>query len=121
MGDKTHPSSTQIYAMVEEIEARLREYGHQPSTASMLFDVLSYHSERLAIAAYALIASAPGVAIRINKNLRVHGRDIIMRDRTGFYHGECSCGQFSAKYSVACVVTLAPVCRFLFNSFIRSR
>jgi hypothetical protein len=72
MGDKTHPSSTQIYAMVEEIEARLREYGHQPSTASMLFDVLSYHSERLAIAAYALIASAPGVPIRINKNLRVH-------------------------------------------------
>jgi hypothetical protein len=73
MGDKTHPSSTQIYAMVEEIEARLREYGHRPSTAVMLFDVkedkedaLSCHSERLDIA-----YSPPGLTIRIIKNLRV--------------------------------------------------
>ncbi|KAK3118309.1 hypothetical protein QOZ80_9BG0697090 [Eleusine coracana subsp. coracana] len=118
MGDKTHPSSTQIYAMVEEIEARLREYGRRPSTAVMLFDVeeedkegaLSYHSERLAIA-YALVASAPGAPIRIIKNLRVcsdcheitklvsrvYGREIIMRDRTRFHHfrdGNCSCGDF---------------------------
>ncbi|KAK3119655.1 hypothetical protein QOZ80_9AG0673390 [Eleusine coracana subsp. coracana] len=118
MGDKTHPSSTQIYAMVEEIEARLKEYGRRPSTAVMLFDVeeedkegaLSYHSERLAIA-YALVASAPGAPIRIIKNLRVcgdcheitklvsrvYGREIIMRDRTRFHHfreGNCSCGDF---------------------------
>jgi pentatricopeptide repeat protein len=74
MGDKTHPSSTQIYAMVEEIEARLREYGHRLSTAVMLFDVeeedkedaLSYHSERLDVA-----YSPPGPTIRIIKNLQV--------------------------------------------------
>ncbi|KAJ1264559.1 hypothetical protein BS78_08G010400 [Paspalum vaginatum] len=56
--DKTHPASTKIYAMVEEIEARLIECGHRPTTAAMLFDAeeedeaetLSYRSVRLAIA-----------------------------------------------------------------------
>ncbi|KAL6642198.1 hypothetical protein ACP70R_020379 [Stipagrostis hirtigluma subsp. patula] len=118
MGDKKHPASREIYAMVEEIEARLSECGRRASTAAMLFDVeeedkadaLSYHSERLAIA-FALIASAPGAPIRIIKNLRVcsdchestklvsrvYGREIIMRDRTRFHqfrNGECSCGDF---------------------------
>ncbi|KAL6905696.1 hypothetical protein ACP4OV_003297 [Aristida adscensionis] len=118
MGDKTHPASTEIYAMIEEIEARLSECGRRPSTAAMLFDVeeedkagaLSYHSERLAIA-FAMIASPPGATIRIIKNLRVcsdchesaklvslvYGREIIMRDRTRFHHfrcGVCSCGDF---------------------------
>jgi hypothetical protein len=69
--------------------------------------LLSYHSERLAIA-FALIASPSGLAIRIIKNLRVCGdchaftklisvayrRDIIVRDRNRFHHfkdGSCSC------------------------------
>ncbi|KAF0889038.1 hypothetical protein E2562_021094 [Oryza meyeriana var. granulata] len=60
--------------MVEEIETRLSECGHQSSTASVLFDVeedkadtLSYHSERLAIA-FALVASNPGAPIRISSS-----------------------------------------------------
>ncbi|XP_051229511.1 pentatricopeptide repeat-containing protein At5g43790 [Lolium perenne] len=118
MGDKTHPASREIYAMVQEIEARLNECGHRPSTTAVLFnveeedkaDALSYHSERLAIA-FALIASPQGSPIRIIKNLRVcsdchdstklvsrlYGREIIMRDRTRFHHfrdGRCSCGDF---------------------------
>ncbi|KAG8050723.1 hypothetical protein GUJ93_ZPchr0009g2063 [Zizania palustris] len=118
VGDKTHPHSNEIYAMVEEIETRLSEYRHRSSSTSVLFDVeeedkmdtLSYHSERLAIA-FALIASAPEAPIRIIKNLRVcadchesaklisrvYGREIIMRDRTRFHHfreGECSCRDF---------------------------
>uniref|UniRef100_A0A0D9XWJ2 DYW domain-containing protein n=1 Tax=Leersia perrieri TaxID=77586 RepID=A0A0D9XWJ2_9ORYZ len=118
VGDKTHPASKEIYAMVEEIETRLNEFGHRSSTMSVLFDVeeedkavtLSYHSERLAIA-FALIASTPGAPIRIIKNLRVctdchesaklvsqvYDREIVMRDRTRFHHfrgGECSCGDF---------------------------
>uniref|UniRef100_A0ACD5W753 Uncharacterized protein n=1 Tax=Avena sativa TaxID=4498 RepID=A0ACD5W753_AVESA len=117
-GDKTHPASREIYAMVQEIEARLNDCGHRRSTVGVLFnveeddkaDTLSYHSERLAIA-FALIASCPGAPIRIIKNLRVcgdchestklvsrlYGREIIMRDRTRFHHlrdGHCSCGDF---------------------------
>jgi pentatricopeptide repeat protein len=118
MGDRTHPASVDIYAMIQEIEARLNECGHRPSTTGVLFnveeedkaDALSYHSERLAIA-FALIASSPGAPIRIIKNLRVcsdchestkvvswlYGREIIMRDRSRFHHfrdGRCSCGDF---------------------------
>uniref|UniRef100_M8BA33 DYW domain-containing protein n=1 Tax=Aegilops tauschii TaxID=37682 RepID=M8BA33_AEGTA len=66
MGDKTHPASREIYAMIQEIQARLKECGHRPSTTAVMFNVeeedkvgaLSYHSERLAIA-FALIASSP--------------------------------------------------------------
>ncbi|RLM58463.1 hypothetical protein C2845_PM18G14600 [Panicum miliaceum] len=81
-----------VYTVVENIEARLSEHGHHPRTEPMLFDiedededdadVLSYHSERLAIA-LALIASAP---IRIMMISQVYGREIITRDQTRFHH-----------------------------------
>jgi pentatricopeptide repeat protein len=114
-GDKTHPFSKEIYLKIAEINRRLQEYGYNARTSEVLFDVededkegvLSYHSERLAIA-FALIASPSGLAIRIIKNLRVCGdchaftklisvayrRDIIVRDRNRFHHfkdGSCSC------------------------------
>ncbi|CAK8532053.1 unnamed protein product [Lathyrus sativus] len=114
-GDKTHPFSKEIYLKIAEINRRLQEYGHNARTSEVLFDVeeedkegvLSYHSERLAIA-FALIVSPSSLAIRIIKNLRVcgdchaftklisseYGRDIIVRDRNRFHHfkdGSCSC------------------------------
>ncbi|XP_027366689.1 pentatricopeptide repeat-containing protein At5g43790 [Abrus precatorius] len=114
-GDKTHPFSKEIYLKIGEINRRLQEYGYKPRTSEVLFDVeeedkegvLSYHSERLAIA-FALIASPSSLPIRIIKNLRVCGdchaftklisasyqRDIIVRDRNRFHHfkdGSCSC------------------------------
>ncbi|XP_058757526.1 pentatricopeptide repeat-containing protein At5g43790-like [Vicia villosa] len=114
-GDKTHPFSKEIYLKIVEINRRLQEYGHNARTSDVLFDVeeedkegvLSYHSERLAIA-FALIASPSSLPIRIIKNLRVcgdchaftklisavYGRDIIVRDRNRFHHfkdGSCSC------------------------------
>ncbi|KAK7390970.1 hypothetical protein VNO78_19220 [Psophocarpus tetragonolobus] len=114
-GDKAHPFSKEIYLKLGEISRRLEEYGHKPRTSEVMFDVeeedkedvLSYHSERLAIA-FALITSPSGLPIRIIKNLRVCGdchvitklisaayqRDIIVRDRNRFHHfknGICSC------------------------------
>jgi len=114
-GDRTHPFSKEIYLKIAEINSRLEEYGHKARTSEVLFDVeeedkegvLSYHSERLAIA-FALIASPSSLAIRIIKNLRVCGdchaftklisaayhREIIVRDRNRFHHfkdGSCSC------------------------------
>ncbi|XP_057433439.1 pentatricopeptide repeat-containing protein At5g43790 [Lotus japonicus] len=113
--DKTHPFSKEIYLKIGDINRRLQEFGHNPRTSEVLFDVeeeekedaLSYHSERLAIA-FALIASPSSLPIRIIKNLRVCGdchvftklisaayqRDIIVRDRNRFHHfkdGSCSC------------------------------
>ncbi|KAK6161497.1 hypothetical protein DH2020_004878 [Rehmannia glutinosa] len=116
IGDKSHPYVKDIYLKLEEMNTKLQECGHQPRTREVLFDieeeekedVLSYHSEKLAIA-FALIASDESCApIRIIKNLRVcvdchssikllsliYRREIIVRDRTRFHHfdsGSCSC------------------------------
>ncbi|PIN05049.1 hypothetical protein CDL12_22413 [Handroanthus impetiginosus] len=115
IGDKSHPQVKEIYLKLEEMNTKLQEYGHQPRTREVLFDIeeeekedaLSYHSERLAIA-FALIASDSCTLIRIIKNLRVcvychssikllsliYKREIIVRDRTRFHHfsnGTCSC------------------------------
>ncbi|XP_026405684.1 pentatricopeptide repeat-containing protein At5g43790-like [Papaver somniferum] len=117
MGDKTHPSSKEIYVKLEETSKRLNTYGYNSVTREVLFDIeeeekedaLNYHSERLAIA-FALIQvpSNSSVPIRIIKNLRVcsdchestkliskiYGRGIIVRDRNRFHHfkdGTCSC------------------------------
>lgn len=115
IGDRSHPLAEDIYLKLEEMNIKLQEYGHQPRTREVLFDIeeedkedaLSYHSERLAIA-FALIASDSCAPIRIIKNLRVcvdchsstkllsliYKREIVVRDRTRFHHfynGTCSC------------------------------
>lgn len=115
IGDKSHPRARDIYLKLEEMNAKLQEYGHQARTREVLFDIeeeekedaLSYHSERLAIA-FALIATDSCTPLRIIKNLRVcvdchsstkllsliYKREIVVRDRTRFHHfhkGSCSC------------------------------
>lgn len=115
IGDKSHPHTRDIYLKLEEMNAKLQEYGYRAKTREVLFDIeeeekedaLSYHSERLAIA-FALIVTDSCMTIRIIKNLRVcvdchsitkllsliYGREIIVRDRIRFHHfqkGKCSC------------------------------
>ncbi|XP_048136224.1 LOW QUALITY PROTEIN: pentatricopeptide repeat-containing protein At2g27610 [Rhodamnia argentea] len=116
--DVTHPLQESIYAKLEELGVRLRDYGYQPDTNYVLHDVeeehkeaiLSQHSERLALA-FGLIATSPEIPIHISKNLRVCGdchnviklvsmiesREIIVRDSNRFHHfngGSCSCGDY---------------------------
>ncbi|CAN1839635.1 Pentatricopeptide repeat-containing protein At3g47530 [Linum perenne] len=72
--------------------------------------VLSYHSEKLAMA-FGILATPPGTTIRIAKNLRtcvdchnfakavswVYNREVVIRDRNRFHHfreGRCSCNDF---------------------------
>ncbi|XP_010923707.1 pentatricopeptide repeat-containing protein At4g21065 [Elaeis guineensis] len=118
MGDRSHSQSDEIYVMLEEIANKLRLEGYVPRTTNVLADIeeeeketaLNYHSERLAIA-FALLNSAPGVPIRIVKNLRVcadchlvtkliskvYNREIVVRDRSRFHHfrdGSCSCKDY---------------------------
>ncbi|XP_043723316.1 pentatricopeptide repeat-containing protein At1g08070, chloroplastic-like [Telopea speciosissima] len=115
VGDKSHPQYEEIYKMLDEIDELLELAAHVPDTSEVLYDideewkegVLSYHSEKLAIA-YGLISTKPGTTIRIVKNLRICGnchsatkliskifnREIIARDRNRFHHfrnGSCSC------------------------------
>ncbi|KAI4295563.1 hypothetical protein L6164_035598 [Bauhinia variegata] len=114
-GDKSLPEAGKIYDMVAEMREKLEDAGYTPDTSAVLLNIeeeaketaLNYHSEKLAMA-FGLISTAPGVPIRIMKNLRIcddchtaskllskiYGRTIIIRDRIRFHHfeeGSCSC------------------------------
>ncbi|XWS40448.1 hypothetical protein CRYUN_Cryun18bG0141100 [Craigia yunnanensis] len=120
MGDRSHPQSEEIYAMLAETTKRLKLEGYAPHTANVLADIeeeekenaLSYHSEKIAIA-FMLLKTAQGTPIRVVKNLRVcadcHSafkliskvfeREIIVRDGSRFHHfrdGSCSCRDYCA-------------------------
>lgn len=116
--DRSHPLSEKIYQKLDWLGGKLKEFGYVPDERFALHDVedeqkqemLSYHSERLAIA-FGLVTTAEGRAITVMKNLRVCGdchsaikliakivgREIIVRDSTRFHHfrnGMCSCRDY---------------------------
>ncbi|XP_052202225.1 pentatricopeptide repeat-containing protein At5g04780, mitochondrial-like [Diospyros lotus] len=118
VGDRSHSRSEEIYAKLDELMELLNKAGYVPIVEIDLHDVersekellLSYHSEKLAVA-FGLIATPPGAPIRVKKNLRVcvdcHtafkfickivSREIIIRDINRFHHfrdGSCSCGDY---------------------------
>lgn len=115
VGDRSHPQFEQIYEILADLIQRIKAIGYVPETNFALHDVddeekddlLFKHSEKLALA-YGILVSAPGVPIRITKNLRVCGdchnaityisiiidHEIILRDSSRFHHfksGSCSC------------------------------
>ncbi|KAK7299813.1 hypothetical protein RJT34_10641 [Clitoria ternatea] len=115
--DQTHPEKEKIYEKLKEITNKIREAGYVPETKYALYDLepenkeelLSYHSEKLAIAF--VLTRKSELPIRIMKNLRVCGdchtafkyiskivnRQIILRDANRFHHfdgGICSCGDY---------------------------
>eukprot|EP01018_Ginkgo_biloba_P030315 Gb_23089 [translate_table: standard] len=117
-GDRSHPQSEKLYAMLENMAGQMKEAGYVPDTNFVLHDVekeeknyiLCGHSEKLAIA-FGLINTCPGTPIRITKNLRacgdchnatkfiskITGREIIVRDANRFHHfkdGHCTCGDY---------------------------
>ncbi|KAJ4729631.1 Pentatricopeptide repeat-containing protein [Melia azedarach] len=118
MGDKSHPSSTEIDLYLEELTSEMKLRGYVPDISSVLHDMdnedkesnLKHHSEKLAIA-FGLMNTPAGVPIRVMKNLRVcsdchvaikyiseiKNREIIVRDASRFHHfrnGKCSCGDY---------------------------
>eukprot|EP01018_Ginkgo_biloba_P008991 Gb_03997 [translate_table: standard] len=118
VGDRSHPQTEKIYAMLENLSRQMTEAGYVPDTNFVLHDVeeevkenmIGSHSEKLAIA-FGLVNTSPGTPIWIMKNLRVCGdchsaskfiskisrREIIMRDVNRFHHfkdGSCSCGDY---------------------------
>ncbi|PIA62704.1 hypothetical protein AQUCO_00200611v1 [Aquilegia coerulea] len=116
--DDSHPRMKEIYAMLDEIEKQLKIAGYVAEVSSELHKlsaqekgfVLSYHSEKLAIA-FGVLATPPGKTIRVAKNLRictdchnfakalssVYNREVVIRDRSRFHHfrqGNCSCNDY---------------------------
>lgn len=117
-GDRSHPLSENIYKKLDWLGGKLKEFGYTPDQRFSLHDVedeqkeemLSYHSERLAIA-FALVSTVESSTITVIKNLRVCGdchsaiklmakiteREIVLRDSSRFHHfrnGICSCGDY---------------------------
>ncbi|RWV77881.1 hypothetical protein GW17_00061235 [Ensete ventricosum] len=117
-GDRRHPRSDEIYAVLEEVGERMEKAGYVPDTSQVLRDVggeekraaIWYHSERLAIGLGFLVVPE-GQPIRVMKNLRVcvdchtaikylskcTGRAIVLRDNNRFHRfedGACSCGDY---------------------------
>lgn len=116
-GDKSHPERDLIYKKLKELNKRIRDAGYVPETKFALYDLepenkeelLSYHSEKLAVAF--VLTRESGLPIRIMKNLRIcgdchsafkyiskiAGRQIVLRDSNRFHHfvdGSCSCGDY---------------------------
>ncbi|CAN0910010.1 Pentatricopeptide repeat-containing protein At2g25580 [Linum grandiflorum] len=117
-GDRSHPDTVEIYALLRNLKVHMKECGYVPEPKFVLHDIdleskeeaIHAHSERLATA-QALLNSPPRMPIRVIKNLRVCGdchnafkfiskivgRTLIMRDAKRFHHvqdGECSCRDF---------------------------
>jgi len=118
-GDKSHPDADVIYKKLKELNRKMRDAGYVPQTGFALYDleqenkeeILSYHSEKLAVAFVLAAQRSSTLPIRIMKNLRVcgdchsafkyiskiEGRQIILRDSNRFHHfqdGACSCSDF---------------------------
>jgi pentatricopeptide repeat protein len=117
-GDRSHPNTKEIYEKLNFLLQNIRNAGYVPLTEYALYDLeeenkeelLSYHSEKLALA-FVLTRCSSSSPIRIMKNLRVCGdchttfryisqivhRQIILRDSIRFHHfedGKCSCGDY---------------------------
>ncbi|POO00298.1 DYW domain containing protein [Trema orientale] len=117
-GDQSHEKWREIYTKLDEINFKLTSYGYVAKTNLVLHDigeedkenVLSYHSEKLAVA-FGLISTGEGTPIQVIKNLRIcedchvviklvskiFNREIIVRDRARFHRfkdGLCSCKEY---------------------------
>ncbi|KAH0451097.1 hypothetical protein IEQ34_021789 [Dendrobium chrysotoxum] len=116
--DTSHERNAEIQALLAELLQRMVAAGYTPDTRFALYELedeekeseLYQHSEKLALA-FGLICIPHGIAIRINKNLRVCGdchqaikfisgivgREIIVRDNVRFHRFkdyQCSCGDY---------------------------
>ena len=116
--DRSHPKSEKIHRKLEELIGKVRAAGFVSKTEYVLHDVeeevredmISKHSEKLAIA-FGVLVTPANVPIIITKNIRIcgdcHGtaklisliekRTIIIRDAKRFHHfanGLCSCGDY---------------------------
>ncbi|KAH6830550.1 Pentatricopeptide repeat superfamily protein [Perilla frutescens var. hirtella] len=109
-GDKRHPQSKEIYAMLEKLENLAKE-GGENENHSQQRENSAVHSERLAIAFALLSTNSSNAEILVIKNLRICGDchmfvksvskivkcRFVVRDATRFHHfngGSCSCNDY---------------------------
>ncbi|KVI10566.1 hypothetical protein Ccrd_011037, partial [Cynara cardunculus var. scolymus] len=111
-GDQNHPQVKEISAVLDGFYEKMEEVGFDEVDGPKA-EILCGHSERLAIG-FGLINTAPGMPIRVTKNLymcenchkmvkfisKVVRREIGVRDTESFHlfkDGSCSCGDAGYK------------------------
>lgn len=116
-GDQSHVQTKEIYRKVDRMMLEISKHGYVPEEKTLLPDVdeqeqrvLSYHSEKLAVA-FGLINTSDWTPLQIVQSHRiccdchnaikliamVTGREIVVRDASRFHHfkdGMCSCGDY---------------------------
>ncbi|OVA11657.1 Pentatricopeptide repeat [Macleaya cordata] len=116
-GDKSHIQIREIYQRLDKLMLEIAKHGYAPAEKSLLSDVdeqeeriLSYHSEKLAIAC-GLINTSDSTSLQIVQSHRIcsdcHSlikliamvtrREIVIRDASRFHHfkdGTCSCRDY---------------------------
>ncbi|KDP30920.1 hypothetical protein JCGZ_11296 [Jatropha curcas] len=116
-GDKHHPQIKEIYQKVDDLMKEISKHGYVPEKKTLLPDideqeqrVLSYHSEKLAIA-FGLIKTPYWAPLQVVQGHRlcsdchkaiklismVTKKDIVVKDSSRFHHfkdGSCSCGDY---------------------------
>ncbi|MQL73307.1 hypothetical protein Taro_005653 [Colocasia esculenta] len=118
--DHSHPQSSAVHEMLQQMEWQLRLEGYSPDTSEVLaaevddnerLRILRGHSQKLAVAFGLISIDGAYSPIRIVKNLRmcrdchtytkliskIFEREIIVRDRSRFHHfreGICSCSDY---------------------------
>lgn len=77
VGDRSHPRSEEIYAMLESLAGQMKEAGYSANTDAVLHNVeeekgqmLGSHSEELTIA-FGSISTNPDTPNQITENLRL--------------------------------------------------
>lgn len=118
VGETSHPKTLEIYAELDQLALKIKEFGYLPDTNFVLHELeeeqkvqyLFQHSEKIAVA-FGLISTSKSKPIRVFKNLRVcgdchtaikyismvTGREIVLRDSNRFHHikdGKCSCNDY---------------------------
>ncbi|KAG6528664.1 hypothetical protein ZIOFF_010848 [Zingiber officinale] len=116
-GDKLHPQKVQIYEKLDALMDEIVKLGYIPDEKTLLPDVtedeqrmLTYHSEKLAIA-FGLMSTTNFTPLQIVQGHRICNdchtviklftlltkREIVVRDSSRFHHfrcGNCSCGDY---------------------------
>ncbi|PWA62986.1 hypothetical protein CTI12_AA359120 [Artemisia annua] len=115
-GDQTHPQEKEINAVLDGFYSKIGFDVFKNNIDASKADILCGHSERLAIG-FGLINTAPGMPIRVTKNLymcqnchnmvkfisKVVRREIAVRDTECFHlfkDGLCSCGDAGYKLRI---------------------
>ncbi|WOK93063.1 hypothetical protein Cni_G01756 [Canna indica] len=114
-GDRSHPNTKEIYAKLNFLIQKIRDLGYVPQAELALYDIeletkeelLSYHSEKLAVA-FALMRSSTvpihSIILRmVDVHVEIFGRNVAYYDFGIFSDPEFQCKRWVTSYKAYAV------------------